>query len=698
MHSPLRRVLAIVSLNLLIFFLARAGLFLVYLEDFHDLSLLEALRAFARGLLFDASIIMLVTGVPLLMLLVPFVFVHHPQRLRRSTWLWANAAIVVLILVSVLAGQHYLVGRLKTVLPLAGLFVGTVAMLMLLPFRVTHQRAWVSFWTWTNFVLLALFLLLLAGNIVYFGFVHRHAGPEIIALGGDLDLMFDMAFGSYWWALLLFLAAGAGLFFLWRRLFRHADAEVGRFLPRLAILMLALLCVAVLIRGGLGHKPLDIVDAFVEGRPSAAYLSLNGPFTMSRALLNTRQVKTDFFAWEEAVRRTQEQVLASGEQLLAGDDYPLLRARTTTTSRKPNVVVLLLESWDAAHVDVLRRGMNLKPFGVTPNFDALARHGLLFTRFYANGERSMDGLAALLAGIPTVPGTAYLGMGMEQNRMAYLGHMAQREGYETIFLQSSKRQSFHVDSIAAMAGFPKYLGSEDIPATGHSNNITERGAWDHDSLQEANRLFGQAKKPFVGFVFTASTHLPFQSPGERWQKFPPDSLENRFLNSLYYADWALGEFIAAAKKSGYYDNTIFILTADHVSGFTGRANDVPSLHHVPLLVVAPGLKPGINARTGGQVDVIPTLAQLAGWRAPLASLGHSLLDARADSTRGTLCVRGNIIERIEDHGWVSHDLQRRVSTSPGLRDADAQAMEERLLAMYQVAHTLLLRNRIYPPD
>jgi phosphoglycerol transferase MdoB-like AlkP superfamily enzyme len=276
--------------------------------------------------------------------------------------------------------------------------------------------------------------------------------------------------------------------------------------------------------------------------------------------------------------------------------------------------------------------------------------------------------------------------------------MAQQEGYETIFLQSSKRASFHVDSIAAMAGFPRYIGAEDVPATGHSRNVTERGAWDHDTFQEANRLFAQAKKPFVGFVFTASTHLPFQSPGKRWSKYPPDSSEHRFLNSLYYADWALGEFIAAAKKSGYYDNTIFILTADHVSGFAGKASNIPSLHHVPLLVVAPGLKPGINARTGGQVDVIPTLAQLAGWRSPQASIGHSLLDTRANLGRGTLCVRGNIIERIEDQGWVTHDLRQRVMASPNLREVDAQAMEKRLLAMYQVSHTLLLRNRIYPMD
>jgi phosphoglycerol transferase MdoB-like AlkP superfamily enzyme len=637
MRKPIVRILAILSLNLLVFFLARAGLFLVYLHDFHDLTTIEVARAFARGLLFDLSIILLVTGAPLL--------------------------------------------------------------LMLLPWHFAHRRRWQSLCTWTNFVLLSLFLLLLSANLIYFDFLHRHAGPEITALGGDVELLRDMAFGSYAWALGLYVLAAFGLFILWRRAFQHTDAKIGRFLPRLAVFLFAVVGVAVLVRGGLGRKPLDVVDAFVESRPAAAYLSLNGPFAMAHSMLNTRNINAHFFEWEDAVRRTQTQLLAPNEQFLDGKEYPLLRAsRRSASLDKPNVVVLMLESWDAAHIDVLRHVENLEPFGVTPNFDALAQQGLLFTHFYANGERSMDGLAALLAGIPTLPGTAYLGMGMEQNRMAYLGHMARKEGYETIFLQSSQRTSFHVDSIAAMAGFPTYLGAEDIPASNHSLRITARGAWDHDTFQEANRRFAAARKPFAGFVFTASTHLPFQSPGERWTKFTPDSLEHRFLNSLYYADWALDEFMASATKAGYHDNTIFILTADHVSGFAGKASDVPSMHHVPLLIIAPGLKPGLVHGTGGQVDVIPTLAQLAGWRAPQASLGHSLLDTRLNPARGTLCVRGNLIGRIEGSHWVTHDLRQRVGASPGIQAEDAKAMEERLLAMYQVGHALLMRNRITPLD
>jgi len=637
MTSASHRALGILAANLLIFLVARTGLWLAYQTDFSDLEPLDLLRAFLQGEWFDLSVIAMVSGLPLLMLLLPF--------------RWASHSV------------------------------------------------WSGLWIWLSYGLLVVLMLLLAADVAYFSFVHRHAGPEITTLAADPQLLVDMAFGSYAWAVALYILASIGLFVLWRRLFHKPVKNAVQFAPRLAVFVVAVLGVALAARGGLNMKPIDVVDAFADPKPATAYLKLNGPFAMGRSLLNAQPVNSDFYAWPDAVSRTRAQVLSANERWQSDDRYPLLRARTGRAStHSPNVVVLMLESWDAIHIDTLRRASGLPPLGVTPNFDALASQGLLFTRFYANGERSMDGLAALIAGIPTLPGTAYIGMGMEQNRMAWLGNLAQQEGYETIFLQSSVRQSFHVDSIAAMAGFQTYHGAEDIPATGHSMRTTERGAWDHDMFQDANRLFSKAKRPFLGFAFTASTHMPFQSPGERWTKFTPDSLKHRYLNSLYYADWALGEFFAAAKKAGYFDNTIFILTADHVSGFAGKAGDVPSMHHVPLLIIAPGLKPGINAHVGGQVDVIPTIAALAGWRAEHAGLGRSLLTVPRDGKYGTLTVHGNVIERIEDHGWLSHDLHHRVAVSSGTPEQEIEGMELRLLAMYQVAHSVLLNNRIVPPS
>jgi len=637
MTTPSRRAIALLLINITVFLVARLGLWLVYQDDFREIGSGDLILAFVRGEWFDLSVIAMVSGIPVLMLLLPF--------------RWASHSV------------------------------------------------WSGLWIWMSYGLLVVVGLLLAADVIYFGFVHRHAGPEIAALGGDPQLLVDMAFGSYAWAVALYVACCVALFVLWRRLFHGKPPVAQRLAPRIAVFMVALVGVVFFARGGLGKKPIDVVDAFSDDSAATAYLKLNGPFAMGRAWLNAKPIRSDFLPWHDAVQVTRELVLGPNEQWSASDDYPLVRAQKIPgPGRKPNVVVMMLESWDAIHNDAIRRSLGLEPLGCTPNFDKLARQGRLFTHFYANGERSMDGLAALVAGIPTLPGTAYIGMGMEQNRMAFLGHMAAQEGYQTIFLQSSKRQSFHVDSIAAMAGFQTYLGAEDIPATGHSRNVTERGAWDHDMFQAANRRFADARKPFLGFVFTASTHLPFQSPGTQWQKFEPDSQEHKYLNSLCYADWALGQFFDSARRSGYFNNTIFVLTADHVSGYAGNAGDTPSMHHVPLLIVAPGLKPGVDKRTGGQVDVIPTLAALAGWRAPHAGLGHSLTAKAGQARAGTLTVRGNIIERIEDNGWVAHDLRHRVGESRGTSGDELKAIERRLLGMYQVAHALLLTNRIVPRD
>ena len=352
MTSPSHRALGILVANLLIFLIARLGLWLAYQADFRELEAIDLLKAFVHGEWFDLSVIAMVSGLPLLMLLLPF--------------RWA-----------------------------------------------THS-VWSGLWIWLSYGLLVVLGLLLAADVAYFSFVHRHAGPEIVTLTADPQLLVDMAFGSYAWAVALYVAACIGLFLLWRRLFHKPVKTAARFAPRLAVFMVAALGVALAARGGLGKKPLDVVDAFTDHKPAAAYLKLNGPFAMGRSLLNARPVNSDFFPWPEAVARTRAQLLSANEHWQSDESYPLLRARSGGASANhPNVVVLMLESWDAIHIDTLRRAAGLPPLGVTPNFDALARQGLLFTRFYANGERSMDGLAALVAGIPTLPGTAYLGMGMD---------------------------------------------------------------------------------------------------------------------------------------------------------------------------------------------------------------------------------------------------------------------------------------------
>lgn len=628
------RLSIIFIICLIPFTIARALIYTANHGDFTALNAFQVLGAFLVGLRFDASIVAMVMGIPL--------------------------------------------------------------MLMLLPFGICHRRPFQGICGWVVYIILAALIFLIIADLFYFSVVHRHAGPEVSALGADIPTVVNMVINDFPWILTAFAIAvllGARLW--WRLLINPIPALPAKPWRRLASIFGLFVLLAFIGRGGLQYKPLSVSDAFFIDSAAAGYLTLNGPFSIVHALEAEKPMVKDFMPATDAARITQDWLRGSGDQF-NDPAFPLMRVSAGNPQKqRPNIVVLLLESWDASNVDAMRAAMGKQTRGATPNFDALARNGRLYTNFFAVGQRSIEGITGLVAGIPGTPGMPQMGSGLEQNRMSFLGELAKAQGYRTIFLQSSKRGSFHVDAIASRAGFETYLGAEDIEEL-HTDKTADAswGTWDHNTFQAANQLFSSAQKPFLGFIFSSSTHTPYGVPTKRWLKFHGGTDQDMFLNTLYYADWALGELIKAAKQAGYYDNTIFVLTGDHVSHYVDHSEYLPNLYRVPLLLVGPGISPGIDKRVGGHLDVIPTLIDAAGWRSTYAALGRSLLDDSRPNERAAFSIRATIMDWIASDGWVSHNIQQRLGTSPTLAPARAETMERRLTAAFQVVSHALVENRV----
>ena len=571
--------------------------------------------------------------------------------------------------------------------------IGLPVFLLLLPIGGTAGPKWRRFWAWASFVVFTIFAAVLSIDVLYFGEVHRHAGPEVTEPGDLLRAIFKSAASRYLLAVGLFSALIAGLGWVWKRELDRAEPPP---LPRRAELALALAAALLMYfgeRGTLTGKRLRVVHAFQDVPAPAAHLTLNGPYCVLHSLVHSRAVRTTFLPPDEALRSARECLLTDGESV-PDEKHPLFRQREAPSRPPPNVVVMMLESWDASATDVHRAELGLPPLGCTPRYDQISREGRLFTRYFAGGQRSMDGLGAMLSGFPTLPGTSYIGRGLEQNSMTFLGDLARREGYDTWFITSAERDSFRVDAIAARTGFTHYLGAEDIPpGTPPDSRAGLRGCcWDHEMFQEVNRRLAGAPRPFLAFLYTSSTHHPFLTPPGRPNRHSPDSLATQYLNSLEYGDTALGEFFREAKTKDWYANTVFLVTADHIGGpgLGIRREDPSTHHHIPCFVLGPGVEPGIDRRTGSQLDVLPTIVDLAGWRQPYAALGSSLFGSPA-AGRSALCVQGDLVLRIEDHGFVLHSLDRRVQGS-----GDADAIERRLLSVVQTAYGLLRTNRVAP--
>lgn len=597
-------------------------------------------------------------------------------------------------------GMAMLRGAIHFDTAVIAMVLGIPILLTLLPFRWPTTRGWHFIVGWLGFLAFSFLLFVQIADGLYFGVVHRHAGPELgAALKSDPDAMISMALDGYGVWLLAYAGLLLVLFPLWRGRIRKLEIDPWYERPSLAaripLLLLVIALMVLGIRGSIVSKPIKPVYAFENVSIAEGQLALNGVFTAFHALHAERGVETDFYKWDEAVD-TVRRMLASQRESFTNSDYPLMRRRISTINRRspPNIVVLLLESWDSEHLDITRKKMGLKSFDVTPNFNRLASKGVLYTNFYASGQRSIDAIAALLTGIPAIPGSGYLGEGVEANRFAWLGRIAKSHGYETYMLQGSRRASFYLDKIAPLAGFDNYFGAEDFLPSLHTDSETPAwGGWDYDVLMNAHKQFAAAKKPFAGFVFTVSTHVPFGIPDGKWLKYPESSEENRFLNSLYYADWALGKFFAKAKEAGYYDNTIFILTADHVAGLD-HDPAITAQHHIPALIIAPGLKGGTSRTLGSQADIIPTLIDLAGWKANHAGIGASLLER--GSVHGAFIRRGDIIGRIEDGNVLLHDLTGQVHFKGDSKAA--KTMKKQLLSTMQVLNKLIRSNRVVAPQ
>jgi hypothetical protein len=624
----------VLGAHVLLFALARGAILLVYPDDFSTVPANLRAAALLRGFRFDAAVLCPGLGPPLLMLLLP--------------WSWARTL------------------------------------------------RWQQIWGWACFGVFLGFAFILASDAVYFGYVHRHAGVETAQAAETLKAVSTSAVRAYPWALAGFVALAAILGWAWSRaLNRPPPATLHRGVQA-AIAALALVCLYFGERGTLSGKRLRMVHAFQDLPEPAAQLALNGPYCILHTLIHAKAVTAEFYPWKEALAAARDMVFAPAE-VPSDPAFPLLRSRPAGSAERPNVVLIMLESWDASAVDAHRRQRDLAPLGFTPSYDALSREGVLFSRFYACGQRSMDGMSALLSGFPTLPGLPYLGQGLELSGLTGLGALGRQEGYDTWFIQASERDSFRCDAIAPRLGFDHYLGAEDIPEDppGRPRAILRGACWDHEMFAEAARRLSSSRRPFLAFLYTASTHPPFAWPEDRWKKRPGDGLDARYLNSLGYADWALGEFFARAKAAGWFERTVFVVTADHLGGPASEtsAGHPESRHHIPCLVLAPGLAPGVDRRIGSQLDVLPTIEELAGWRAPHAALGCSL---RADPAagRGALCVEGNLVLRVEEGGFVLHDLSARVAEASFAEGGNAGAIERRLLSLVQTGYTLLRTNRI----
>ena len=564
-------------------------------------------------------------------------------------------------------------------------FLGIPFLLTYLPLHVFTSQLYLKFVSWYTFVVLFVFTLIAIGDLQYFALVQRHTGYELAAaMQTSTQAMIDMLVSAYGLQMLLLVVLMVASAFVWKRYMmphpKTSHLKLGWW--RVPFFLLMFVVILLTMRGGIESKPIQSVFAYNEGSMAQGHLTLNGVFAVFHSLNKSNMRTPDFMPQEEAVDVVQA-IYASPYERVPDSYYPLMRERSSPNmgQKKLNVVVLLLESWDPDFIDITRELAGKKPYNVTPNYNKLVQKGRLYTNFYANGQRSIDGIAAVIAGVPRVPGAGGFGEGIEVNGIGWMGNIAKKQGYQTSFLSGSYRHSFYMDKIAPLAGFDTYYGSEDLTSLHPNPPKSHWGGWDYDLFMAGHELYQKTDQPFLSVMFSVSTHTPWALPEPRFEKYKGGSDLDKFRNTIFYTDWALGKFFKAVEQSSYADNTIFILLADHASGNMPHP-DMREQYRVPLLMLGPNIQPGLDDSLSSQVDLIPTIIDLAGWeKARYASLGTSIVEDRDE--RSVIFGRDAMTGRIEDNGTLVVRSLERLVYSEGKSEQVKQA-EHKLKAQVQV--------------
>ncbi|WP_428075412.1 LTA synthase family protein [Candidatus Avelusimicrobium aviculae] len=568
------------------------------------------------------------------------------------------------------------------------LFLGPLVFLLNLP---VNSRRWAKWLLYIISLVLLILAGLLAADLIYFPKVNRHIAEEIIQISHDWDFVISYMFGPALWPLLGLLAVfAAAIFFIRYKIKTSFKPEFGSPLAEGGKLLLIIILIVMGIRGHLGiGKSLGVADVYNYAQtPSAAALTLNGAFTAYQVGRKGQVDIENPFPAEEAILIAREE-LFSPDEIAADARYPLMRTKQEASNLKDiNIMIVLLEGWHPRFVDSLSGGS----YGVTPVFDKIVSEGVVFNNAYASGLRSMFGFAAVLAGVPLVPGLPMFGYGLEMNALSSMPKNFSDAGYYTLFAQTSKRDSYRLCALASFLGMQDSYGWEDIPELLPYEEKAPFG-YDYDALMfAADKIKNRKEKNFFAMVFTGITHEPFARTLPQFDKYTGDDWDSGFKNTLAYADWSIGEFLEKAKQDGWFDNTIFIFVADHTSG--AKTDSLYDKFRIPLVMYAPKILPAVRRNiTVSQMDLAPTIYALTGLSVPYTAFGRNIFDRSRENERFAFVSEGVNIGLITPKGAIRHSGTQLLSTEALQDDFDPVSAAKKLQALDKAAYTLLKENR-----
>lgn len=360
------------------------------------------------------------------------------------------------------------------------------------------------------------------------------------------------------------------------------------------------------VRGGWAHstRPITLSNAgdFVKS-PADMSLVLNTPFSILKTLKSPKLKPLHYF----------------GDEALTKIYDPIHLPKKSAAFNKLNVVFLIIESLGKEHIGALNKNqLNGTYKGYTPFIDSLVENSFTSTKTYANGRKSIDALPSIISGIPSIKEPFVLSP-YSSNTTTSIAKLLADEGYETAFFHGAPNGSMGFSAYTNLAGISKYYGKSEYNNDSDFDGIW--GIWDEPFMQYMAKTINTFKQPFFSAFFSISSHHPFKVPDNYQDKFPKGNLP--IHEPIGYTDMAIRKFFATAKKMPWYNNTLFVLCADHATtSYLPDYQSVPGFFSIPILFYYPGgVLKGKTDKVIQQIDIMPTVLNYLNYDKPYFAFG-----------------------------------------------------------------------------
>ena len=573
-----------------------------------------------------------------------------------------------------------------------------LTLLILLPFFISSGFLWFNpfisnkaRWGWAIYFLLTFTIVMLFYfvDFAHFAYLHRPLDATILRFVANFSISAQMVWQTYpvfglVLMLLVLTTIYAGLLKLIFTRCAQTEPPTRGKMKRVVMTSFASLLIIFGLYGKFSFYPLRWSDAFTSTHEFAPAVTLNPVLYFFETIKNKNS------GYELKTTQKYYDVISQYLGVTDKDPQRLTYQRNIHQTGKlhtqqPNVVMVFLESF--AHY---KTGLSGNPLNPTPNFDALTKESLYFSRFYTPHTGTARSVFTAITGLPDI----------EERKTSSRNPLIVDQ--KTLINTLKDYEKMYFLGGSANWGNIRGMLAHNI----HDLKIYEEGSYKAERIdvwgisdlhlfEEATQIFNTQDKPFFAIIQTSGNHRPYTIPDdnrnfkletrsdEELKRFGFSS--NAEYNSFRYMDHSVGFFIQQAKQQNWFDNTLFIFFGDHgIAGYGGEHNklfenqlDLTSLH-VPLVFYAPKLLAAQKIeRVAGEVDILPTLSGLVSKPHTLTTMGRNLLDTQFDNQRYAFTIGHHA--RIPTIGVIGERYYLQMRTDgKNLQLNDTQSQQPRI--------------------